>query len=190
MAPWALLAAAMLVPLAVSLTSPLLAWRDPIYIGAGLAGIVALSVMLVQPVLVARVMPDLAPRLGRRIHLATGCGLIVLVLAHVVGLWLTSPPDVIDVLLFRSPTPFGVWGAVAMWAVFAAGLLALLRKRLGLPLRLWRRSHTALAAVAVVGTAVHALLIEGTMETVSKVALCILAVAAVALAIRRLRSWA
>ena len=48
------------------------------------------------------------------------------VIVHVAGLWLTSPPDVIDVLLFRSPTPFSAWGAIAMWAVFAAALWAAL----------------------------------------------------------------
>ena len=28
-----------------------------------------------------------------------------------------SPPDVIDALTFASPTPFSVWGVIAMWAV-------------------------------------------------------------------------
>ena len=37
---------------------------------------------------------------------------------------------------------------------------------------MWRIVHVALAAVIVVGTVVHAMLIEGTMETMSKVALC------------------
>lgn len=43
---------------------------------------------------------------------------------HVVGLWVTSPPDVIDALLFWSPTPFSFCGVVAMWAVFASALMA------------------------------------------------------------------
>ena len=30
----------------------------------------------------------------------------VAVVIHVAGLWITSPPDMIDALLFTSPTPF------------------------------------------------------------------------------------
>ena len=88
------------------------------------------------------------------------------------------PPDVVDALPFTSPTPFSVWGVIAMWAIFAAALLAGLRRRLRLPPRAWRQGHTALAAVIVLGTVVHAMLIEGTMETVSKAALGVLALAA------------
>ena len=50
----------------------------------------------------------------------------------------------------------------------------------------------ALAAVIVVGTVVHAALIEGTMETVSKAALCLLVLGAatkvMADLVRRLRA--
>jgi predicted ferric reductase len=81
-----------------------------------------------------------------------------------------------DALLFRSPTPFSPFGVVAMWAVFAVALLAFFRQRLGL--RTWRLVHLSLAAVIVAGSVVHAMLIEGTMETMSKAALCALVVAA------------
>ena len=108
---------------------------------------------------------------------------------HVAGLWITSPPDVVDALLFRSPTPFSAWGVVAMWAVFASTLLAALRWRLRLGPRLWRLCHTALAAVIVVGTVVHAVLIEGTMGTASKFFLCALVLAAFAKAVFDLKSW-
>jgi len=100
----------------------------------------------------------------------------------------TSPPDVIDALLFASPTPFSAWGVIAMWALFASALLAGLRRRLR-P-RHWRRAHTLLAAVIAVGSVVHAMLIEGTMETFSKAALCALVVAATLMAFARLRVWA
>jgi len=84
----------------------------------------------------------------------------------------------IDALLFSSPTPFSPWGVIAMWAIFAVALLAALRRRLGLRLRTWRIAHTLLAIVIVVGSVVHGILIEGTMETVSKAALCVLVLAA------------
>ena len=50
--------------------------------------------------------------------------------------------------------------------------------------------HTGFAAVIVVTSVVHALLIEGTMGTVSKVALCALVLAAAGKVMADLRSWA
>lgn len=173
---WGGLAAALVAPLALAAMSPLLAWRQPIYIVAGFAGIAALGLMLVQPVLMTGLLPELAPYRARRLHRTLGALLVGAVLIHVVGLWITSPPDVIDALTFRSPTPFSVWGVLAMWAVFAIAGLATLRHRLR-P-RTWRIAHLLLALVVVAGTAAHALLIEGTMETVSKVGLCALVIVA------------
>ena len=100
------------------------------------------------------------------------------VVIHVGGLWITSPPDMIDALLFSSPTPFSPWGVIAMWAIFAVAFLAALRRRLGLRPRTWRIAHMLLAIVIVVGSVVHGMLVEGAMETVSKVALCALVLAA------------
>ena len=97
--------------------------------------------------------------------------LLMLVLVHIGGLWLTSPPDVIDVLLFRSPTPFSVWGMVALLALLATALVTGLRKKLRLPYPQWRFIHLGLATLLVTGCIVHALKIEGTMETISKTAL-------------------
>ncbi|MEM9060000.1 MAG: hypothetical protein AAGD13_06015 [Pseudomonadota bacterium] len=129
---WAALAVALIFPVALAATSPQLAWRGPAYIGAGFAGVVALGLLLLQPLLVGGYLPGLNQRRARKVHALTGIALVVLVLLHVGLLWVVSPPDVVDVLLFRSPTPFSVWGAVAMWAVFAAGLLAALRRKLRL----------------------------------------------------------
>jgi Ferric reductase like transmembrane component len=175
---WAALAAAVCVPIAAAAASPLLAWRDAIYIVAGLAGIVALGLMLIQPLLIGGYLPGLAGYRGRRAHLWIGSALVAAIVVHVGGLWITSPPDMIDALLFSSPTPFSPWGVIAMWAVFAVALLAALRRRLGLGPRKWRIVHTLLAVVIVAGSVVHGMLIEGTMETMSKAALCALVLAA------------
>ncbi len=175
---WAAVGAALAVPSMEAATSPLLAWRDPIYIIGCLAGVAALALLLLQPLLAGGYLPGLRVRRGRNVHAWVGGALVAAVALHVAALWLTSPPDVIDSLLFRSPTPFSVWGVVAMWAVFATALLAALR-RSQRP-RVWRLCHTALAVVIVVATVVHAMLIEGTMEPVSKAALCGLVVAATA----------
>ncbi len=173
---WAVLAAAIGVPIAAAMASPLLAWRGPVYILSGLAGIIALGLVLVQPVLIAGYLPGLSSYRGCRAHHWIGGALVVAVLVHVGGLWITSPPDMIDALLFASPTPFSPWGVIAMWAIFAVALLATLRRRLGL--RTWRIAHMSLAVVIVVGSVVHVMLVEGTMETMSKAALCTLVLAA------------
>lgn len=175
---WAALAAAICVPIAFAATSPQLEWRDPVYILAGFAGIVALCLVLVQPLLIAGYLPGLPPYRGRRVHHWIGGALVVAVLVHVGGLWITSPPDMIDALLFTSPTPFSPFGVIAMWAIFAVALLAALRRRLGLAPRTWRIAHMSLAVVIVAGGVVHAILIEGTMETMSKAALCALVLGA------------
>jgi len=186
---WALLAVAVLAPLAIAAASPLLAWRDPVYIAAGFAGIAALALLLLQPLLAGGYLPGLAVRTARRVHRWLGIALVALVVAHVAGLWVTSAPDVIDALLFDSPTPFSSWGVVAMWAVFAAALLALLRRRLRLDPVVWRIGHTALAVVIVVGSIVHALLVEGTMGPVSKAAFCLLVAIAMARILMDLAGW-
>lgn len=184
---WAALAAALVVPVVVAATSPLLAWREPIYIIAGLAGVVALPLLLDQPLLAGGYLPGLGARLGRRLHTWVGAGLVAAVAIHVAALSLTSPPDVVDALLFDSPTPFSAWGVVAMWAVFATALVAALRGWLGLRMMVWRLCHIILAMVIVVGSVVHALLIDGTMGIVSKAALCALVVVAAAKVVVDLR---
>jgi predicted ferric reductase len=186
---WTALTAALAVPIAFAATSPLLAWRDPVYITAGLAGVVGLALLLVQPLLIGGYLPGPSAYRTRRLHRWIGGLLVAAVVIHVGALWITSPQDVIDVFLFQSPTPFSVWGVVALAAVFAAALLAALRRRLRLRPRTWRISHASLAAVTVVGTVVHAILIVGTMETVSKAALCGLVLAATTKVITDLRLW-
>ena len=186
---WAVLAVAICVPIAAAATSPLLAWRDAVYILAGFAGIIALGLLLVQPLLIGGYLPGFSAYRGRRAHRWIGGVLVAAVVIHVGGLWITSPPDMIDALIFTSPTPFSPWGVIAMWAIFAVALLAALRRRLGLRPRTWRIAHMLFAIVIVVGSVVHGVLIEGTMETVSKVALCALVLAAAIKVMADLRVW-
>ncbi|MCK1653069.1 ferric reductase-like transmembrane domain-containing protein [Bradyrhizobium sp. 149] len=169
---WVALALAIGVPIALAAGSEQLAWRGPVYILAGFAGIIALGLVLVQPLLIGGYLPGLSSYRGRRAHHWIGGALALMVVIHVAGLWITSPPDMIDALTYTSPTPFSPFGVTAMWAIFTVALLALLRRRLGLRLRTWRIVHIPLAIVIVAGSVAHCLLIEGTMETISKVALC------------------
>ncbi|MCV2891403.1 ferric reductase-like transmembrane domain-containing protein [Ruegeria aquimaris] len=186
---WAGLAFVVALPVALAATSPLLAWRQPIYIAAGFAGIAAMALMLVQPLLAAGYLPRLSMQRGRRIHRWVGGILVATVAVHVVGLWITSPPDVVDALLFRSPTPFSAWGVIAMWALMAVALVAVLRRPLRLRPRIWRMCHTSLGLLVVVSTVIHAVQIEGTMEPLSKLMLCALVLAAAQKAVASLGVW-
>jgi predicted ferric reductase len=186
---WVALALAIGVPIAKAAGSEQLAWRGPVYILAGFAGIVALGLVLVQPLLIGGYLPGLSAYRGRRAHHWIGGALALAVVIHVAGLWITSPPDMIDALTFSSPTPFSPFGVTAMWAIFIVALLAALRRRLGLRLRTWRLIHVPLAIVIVAGSVVHCLLIEGTMETISKAALCALVLAATVKVMVDLQVW-
>ncbi|QBF33031.1 ferric reductase-like transmembrane domain-containing protein [Thalassococcus sp. S3] len=187
---WAGLGLIVLVPVGAAAASPLLAWREPVYIIAGFAGVIAMALLLFQPLLAAGYLPGLPPMRGRRLHVWLGISLVIAVVVHVAGLWITSPPDVVDALLFVSPTPFSLWGVIAMWAVFGAALLAGLRRRLRLPLRVWRMGHTALVAIVVMGSVIHAMLVEGTMETLSKALLCGVVLLGTAKVVIDRRAWA
>ncbi|NKB53381.1 MAG: ferric reductase [Rhizobiaceae bacterium] len=184
---WCALAVIIAVPVIAAATSPLLAWRDPIYIAAGFAGIIAMVLLFLQPLLIGGLLPGLPAPLNRNIHRWVGSGLILAVVIHVAGLWVTSPPDVVDALLFMSPTPFSSWGVIAMWTAFGAALVIIFRRRM--PAQFWRLGHTVLVAITVVGSVVHALLIEGTMEAYSKSALCGLVLVVTIMAVTKLRVW-
>lgn len=184
---WAALAAAICVPIAFAAISPQLEWRDAIYITAGFAGIIALGFMLVQPLLIGGHLPGLSAYRSRRVHRWVGALLVAAIVIHVGGLWITSPPDMIDALLFRSPTPFSPFGVIGMWAIFAVALLAAFRQRLRL--RTFRIAHILLAMVIVIASVAHVVLIEGAMETVTKVVLCVLVLAATATIVMGPRMW-
>lgn len=186
---WAALALALAVPLGLAALSPQLAWRGPVYIAAGFAGVIAMGLVLLQPLLAGGYLPGFAGLRGRRVHFWVGSTLLAAIVIHVAGLWLTSPPDVIDALLFVSPTPFSAWGVIAMWALFAAALVAALRRRLKVNPRTWRLAHTGLVCLVVVGSVVHAVQIEGTMEPVSKAVLCALVVLATVKVVADLKVW-
>lgn len=184
---WAALACVVTVPLAIAATSPYLAGRTPVYVVAGFAGIAGLALLLIQPLLAARYLPGLRAARARRWHRWVGVSLVVAVMAHVGGLYLTSPADALDALLLVSPTPFSVYGVIGLWSVVLTALLVTMRGRIGPRPAVWKGVHNALAVVLVVASVVHALMIEGTMGAWSKWALCLAALTATLVAVVHLR---
>jgi len=79
-------------------------------------------------------------------------------------------------------------GVVWLRVRHGLGPLAALRRRL--PLRLWRRVHGGLALAIGLGTVIHALQIEGTMEAVSKALLAALVLGVTGWVLLRLRVFA
>ena len=187
---WGALVVAILIPTAIAATSPQLQWRGPVYIAAGFAGILAMGALLAQPLLAGNYLPGLSPRRARRVHAWVGASLAALVILHVAALWWTSSPDVVDALTFNSPTPFSDWGVIAMWATFAAGLLAMFRRNMRLRPATWKLLHLMLVTIIVIGSVVHAMLIEGTMGTSSKTAICVLVGLAVLRVVVDVKPWA
>lgn len=167
---WVAVAAAALIPVVLAAGSPYLASRNAAYIVASFAGVASLSLLLFQPLLAAGYLPGLNLPRARRAHRVVGSGLFVVAALHIGGLYLTSPPDTLDALLLVSPTPFSVYGVIALWSLLLTGVLVAYRRLLRAAT--WRVLHNALGLVVGISTVVHALQIEGTMEPISKVAVC------------------
>jgi len=184
---WAVLTIVLAAPIIAAAMSPQLAWRQPIYILASFAGVFGLAILLIQPLLASASIPGIKVATARKFHRWVGVALVVSVVVHVAGLWITSPPDVIDALLFASPTPFSVWGVIAMWALFTAAVFAGFRGKLRQRLRLWRISHKLLVSVTVVCSVLHAIKVDGTMELVTKMTLCGLVLLATLVAVTGFR---
>lgn len=187
---WAALGGLVAVTLVAASLSPLLQWRDPVYIAASFAGIAAMLLLVMQPLLAAGLIPGLRLQETRKLHRYSGAALVLAIIAHVAGLWLTSPPDVVDALLFASPTQFSVWGVIAMWAIFSTALLGFWRRKLSLRPKVWRLAHTGLAVLIVAGSFAHMMLIQGTLGVLLKAVLGAIAAAVLLKALHDLRLWA
>lgn len=166
-------ASAMLTPIVIATFSPFLAYRTATHIVAGFAGMLCLALFAVQPLLVGGYLTMFSLVTLRKWHRWLGSVIVVLVVLHVGGLFLVSPADALDALLFSAPTPFSIYGVLAMWGIVATIVMVVLRRRLRLSYRTWRNIHNAFALLVVAATAVHALQIEGAMEVVSKWFLCL-----------------
>lgn len=177
---WAALLAVMTVPVIIAAFNPWLAYRNAAYIVGGFAGIVAMALFVMQPLLAAGYLPGINPFQERRWHRRIGTVIVACIALHVGGLYVTSPADTLDALTLAAPTPFSVYGVTAMWGIVLTAALVLFRRRLGFGHTPWRLIHTALALLIAVATVIHALKIEGAMEPVSKWILSIAVLASTA----------
>ncbi len=182
---WALLTACILIPVGIAAANPLQASRDAFWIIGGMAGIVALALLLVQPLLAAGSLPGPSVPAARRWHRLVGTMVVLTVGLHIGGLYLSSPEDIADVLLLVAPTPFSVYGVVGLCGVVLTAILVAVRARSGLRYASWRIVHNAIALVVVISSIAHALLIEGAMGSVSKLILCALILAATVIVLFR-----
>ena len=171
-AAWVAIAVIAAVPVVAAALSPLQAGRELLWVTGGMAGVVALSLLFVQPLLTAAVPVLLPAREGIAWHRWGGIAILAMVGLHVGALYAYSPDDVTDVLLLVAPTPFSIYGVISLWCVVLTLLLAATRRRLRLAHRQWRILHSVLAVAIVSAGAVHAVLIEGAMEEVSKLTVC------------------
>lgn len=175
---WVLITLLLVAPAALSLLSPLQVGRDFWWIVGALAGIVALSLVVLQVLLTTPWLIGILDTSTMRLHRLLGLAVAGVVIAHVLGLYLYSPDDVSDALVLAAPTHSRL-GVLSAWCVLLSVALALARRRLGLTYSDWQILHAALA-VFVVATAVgHTLMIRGTLDGPLEIALCLAAVAAV-----------
>ncbi len=166
------------LPVLLAAFSPYLAFRSTTYIVAGFSGILCLSLFVLQPLLPLNTL-NIHPVRARWLHRVIGLSVVALTLIHVGGLYLTSPPDVIDALLLRAPTLFSVFGVFALWGVILTLAITIFRIRT----QTWRIIHQTISSLVIIATAIHALQIEGAMEPVTKWVVCVAAVFATALAV-------
>src|SRR4051794_41969917 len=121
---WAALVAAIGVPIALAMTSDLIAWRGTVYILAGFAGIFALGLLLVQPLLIAGYLPGLSAYRARRAHHWTGGVLVTAVGVPLGGVWVAKPPGMLGAPALTPPTPVFPLRVVALWGGLRVGPLA------------------------------------------------------------------
>ncbi|MGQ7847254.1 ferric reductase-like transmembrane domain-containing protein [Granulosicoccus sp. 3-233] len=183
---WGAAVCMLVLPLTLAMLSPLQAGREFTYVTGALAGVLALSLLFVQPMLAAGFLPGLGTSRARRWHRRLGLVLLAAVALHILGLYLASPDDMRDALLLVAPTPFSLYGVVALVAVALTGLSAALRSRFRSRIHHWNRIHSALTVVVVTATLVHAWMIDGTMNGLSKMIACaVIAVATIAALVYR-----
>ncbi len=188
---WFLAGCLIVVPVVIAALNPLQMSRGTSYVVGGLAGVVALSLFLVQPLLAAGFLPGMTLSRQRQWHRWVGASIITLIAMHVVGLYVTSPADIRDALLLQAPTSFSVYGVIALWASALTVLLVVLRGRMIRRGQVWKLSHQIVAAITIAASVIHALQIQGAMGNSSKwvISVAVLCVTAYVILTPLINGW-
>ncbi|MBE9138248.1 ferric reductase-like transmembrane domain-containing protein [Nodosilinea sp. LEGE 07088] len=173
-----------LLPTLLAASSPLQVGRAPLWVLGTLAGVLSLSLLVVQVLLPTKWLNMFVGQQNLGWHRILGISVTGLVIAHIVGLYLYSPDDIGDALILAAPT-YSRLGVLSFWCLLLSMILAFARHKLQLVYSDWQILHSVLA-VAIVGTAVaHAMLLQGTLDGFAEGLLCGSVMVAVSAAIVR-----
>lgn len=183
---WVALTIVISGPVLIAANSPYLAYRDTAYIIGGFAGIIGLSLLLIQLLLAAGYLPGAELTTKRQWRRWVGSAIVACLFLHVGGLYITSPPDTLDALPLVSP------GLFRLRSAGDAGDRADCGPRhsaspFGIALCDVASCPNSLSAIVVAATVTHALQIEGAMGIVSKWGLCLAVIAATGVTLIDLR---
>ncbi|NJL36811.1 MAG: hypothetical protein HC899_08630 [Leptolyngbyaceae cyanobacterium SM1_4_3] len=171
-----------MLPALLAALSPLQHGRAPLWILGTLAGVLSLSLIVVQVLLPTGWLNFGIGEQNFRWHRVLGISITLLVVAHILVLYLYSPDDIGDALILAAPT-YSRLGVLSATCLLISVGLALTRSKLPLTPADWQILHSFLA-VAVVGTAIaHAFLLQGTLDGFAEGLLCGSAVVAVLMAV-------
>lgn len=174
--------ALVILPLVVALVSPLQTGREAIWVIGALAGVLALSLLVIQVLLPTPWLRGIIIGDDSRVHRLLGIAIAVIVIVHVGGLYVTSPDDIADALVLQAPT-YSRLGVLSAWCLALSLGLALARRKLALTYSDWQIVHAFLAVVVVTTAVAHTVMIRGTLDGPVEVLLCGAAVIAVSAAI-------
>ena len=148
-------AAVVAVPLLLALTDFHLEAAPAALLVSTVAGALAVSALVLQPLLAGR---------GRlAVHQVLGVVALALVLAHVGALMILAPDDALFAMSPDGPTRARM-ALIATIALVAVVLLGLLRRRLPLRGATWRILHAFLATLVIVLGFGHAILTDGALD--------------------------
>lgn len=176
------LVAIVLLPVLLAALSPLQAGRAVPWVWGTLAGVLALSLVVVHVLLPTGWLNSFVGEHNLGWHRILGISITGLTLAHILGLYLYSPDDIGDALVLAAPT-YSRLGVLSAGCLVLSVVLAVTRRQLRLADADWKTIHSALA-IAIVGTAVaHAVLLQGTLDGLAEGLVCGSAIVAVCMAI-------
>ena len=148
-------AAVVAVPVLLALTDFHLEAAPAALLVSTVAGALAVSALVLQPLLAGR---------GRlAVHQVLGVVALALVLAHVGALMILAPDDALFAMSPDGPTRARM-ALIATIALLAVVLLGLLRRRLPLRGATWRILHAFLATLVIILGFGHAILTDGALD--------------------------